>query len=175
MNKKGAIEFSMTTIMIIIIGVAVLALSLAWVRGTFRQIGGLTDESIAAAEMVVSELGATGKIGVPSTLILKPNEVKKFQIAVRNDVGSSKTFGIPSNGLTFAGTGTEGCFVTKLVSTSGLDIAPGGSEKFIAAVGATGTSCPNEYSNVIKVTVNKDFGVGATLYGEEGITVIIRK
>ena len=61
MQKKGAIEFSMTTIMVVIIGVAVLALGLAWIRGTFQQVGVLTEQSLDAAETVVGEIGFTGK------------------------------------------------------------------------------------------------------------------
>jgi len=43
MQKKGAIEFSMTTIIVVIIGVIILAIAIPWLTGTLRQAGELTD------------------------------------------------------------------------------------------------------------------------------------
>jgi len=50
MNKKAAIELSMTTIIVIIIGVTLLSLGLVWVKNTFSQVGDLTDESFRVAQ-----------------------------------------------------------------------------------------------------------------------------
>ena len=85
MNKKGAIEFSMTTIMVVVIGVAVLALGLTWIRSTFTQVGTLTEQSLDAAETVVGEIGFTGKISAPATITMDRNDAKKFRVLVRND------------------------------------------------------------------------------------------
>ena len=159
MNKKGAIEFSMTTIMVVIIGVAVLALGLAWIQGTFRGVGTLTDESIASAETVISELGATGKIGAPASIILKPNDIKKLQVTVRNNRGEAADFSLGTPALIKS----NPCFEIDKVSASELNIEPGNSEKYIIAVGATGTGCSDQTSDIIKVPVN----IGSDLYGED--------
>ena len=53
MQKKGAIEFSMTTIIVVIIGVIILAIAIPWLTGTLRQAGGLTD---AAFDKALNEL-----------------------------------------------------------------------------------------------------------------------
>jgi|APSaa5957512622_1039677.scaffolds.fasta_scaffold47865_3 hypothetical protein len=53
MNKKAAIELSMTTIIVIIIGVTLLSLGLVWVKNTFGQVGDLTDESFRVAQEVI--------------------------------------------------------------------------------------------------------------------------
>ena len=170
MDKKGAIEFSMTTIMVIIIGVAVLALGLTWIRGTFSSVNILTEEALAGAETIVSELGATGKIGVPASLILEPGQVKKFQVIVRNDLGFDTNFKLGNP--TFIGS-SQFCLNVQPVSTSALTIPSGESEKFIIAVDAIGGGCTDGLSRVIKVPVVHS--TSNDLYGEEAVTITINR
>jgi len=92
MQKKGAIEFSMTTIMVVIIGVAVLALGLAWVRGTFKQIDELTESSLENAETILGEVAFTGKISAPATITMDKKDAKKFRVLVRNTQAKKDTF-----------------------------------------------------------------------------------
>ena len=106
MQKKGAIEFSMTTIMVVIIGVAVLALGLAWVRGTFKQIDELTKSSLENAETILGEVAFTGKISAPATITMDKKDAKKFRVLVRNTQASEDTFtlAIPDATLTCVST-----------------------------------------------------------------------
>jgi len=93
MQKKGAIEFSMTTIMVVIIGVAVLALGLTWIRGTFKQVGELTESSLENAETILGEVAFTGKISAPATINLdKGGDAKKFRVLVKNTGEELETF-----------------------------------------------------------------------------------
>ena len=55
MKKKVAIELSMTTIIVIVIGVTLLILGLTWVRGLFEKVSSLTEESFRAAEKLIQE------------------------------------------------------------------------------------------------------------------------
>lgn len=55
MSKKGAIELSMTTIIVIVLGVTLLILGLTWVRGLFEKVGGLTEASLRTAEKLIQE------------------------------------------------------------------------------------------------------------------------
>ena len=84
MNKRGAIEFSMTTIMVVIIGVAVLALGLTWIRGTFEQVGIITEEALENAETIFGEVGFTGKIGTPALIIMKSDDAKRYRVNLKN-------------------------------------------------------------------------------------------
>jgi hypothetical protein len=54
-QKKGAIELSMTTIIVVVIGVILLGLAIGWITKLFGQIEGLTDESFAAAQKALHE------------------------------------------------------------------------------------------------------------------------
>ncbi|MDD5253528.1 MAG: hypothetical protein PHG05_00285 [Candidatus Nanoarchaeia archaeon] len=55
MNKKGAIELSISTIVIVVIGVTLLVLGLTFVRGIFKKVGGLTDQSFQAGEKLIQD------------------------------------------------------------------------------------------------------------------------
>jgi len=82
MNKKGAIEFSMTTIMVVIIGVAVLALGLTWIRGTFQQVGGITDEAFEQARAQISTRATADNPLVVSNSNLKLKKGEEIVLAV---------------------------------------------------------------------------------------------
>ena len=64
-NKKGAIEMSMTTIIVIVIGVTLLILGLIFVRGIFERIGGLSDQLFAQADNIIRDnMDASQKVYV---------------------------------------------------------------------------------------------------------------
>lgn len=122
MDKKGAIEFSMTTIMVIIIGVAVLALGLTWVRGTFDSVGDITD---AAFESAKSELGQDltreDPLGIsPSTISLRPGESTTVAVGFLNGISPPTTI---SNAV--ISVNNLGSAITSVVDNSGKTINSG--------------------------------------------------
>tara|TARA_Y100000034_G_scaffold26632_1_gene31744 strand:- start:537 stop:1058 length:522 start_codon:yes stop_codon:yes gene_type:complete len=54
-NKKAAIELSMTTIIIIIVGVTLLSLGLMWINNIFGEVDVLTDDAFSTARKVVQQ------------------------------------------------------------------------------------------------------------------------
>ena len=71
LNKKGAIELSITTIIVIIIGITLLSLGLVWVRGIFLRMDTLTAGAFETAE------GEIGKLsGVDKLLTLSPGNTE---------------------------------------------------------------------------------------------------
>ncbi len=91
MNKRGAIEFSMTTIIIIIIGVAILALALPWVARTMGQAGELTDTAFSAAkEQLRTRVGPSDPLIVsPEDVMIKSGEQKLVTVAFYNGDSSA--------------------------------------------------------------------------------------
>ena len=59
-QKKGAIELSMTTIIVVIIGVILLGLAIGWITSFMGDIEGLTQGSIAAAEKAIQDQMPSG-------------------------------------------------------------------------------------------------------------------
>ena len=73
-NKRGAIELSMTTIIVIVIGVILLTLGLVWVRGVFKDVTDISDEAFTHARDIIS-----GIEDVDSLLTLIPEEIDLVQ------------------------------------------------------------------------------------------------
>lgn len=163
MNKKGAIEFSMTTIMVIIIGVAVLALGLTWIRGTFTQVGTLTETSLENAETILGEVGFTGKVGVPATIVLDTNDAKKFKVLVRNTMATGDSFA-----LDVVSDGTD-CIDAGAITTEAVYIEDGEVGELIG--GVTSSDCDHDVSSFLTVTVSAEESNTPGHYGAEGIVV----
>lgn len=56
MNKKGAIEMSMTTIIVVILGITLLSLGLMFVRNIFKDIGGSSAKMSDLADKQMMEM-----------------------------------------------------------------------------------------------------------------------
>ncbi len=70
-NKKGALELSINTIVVIVIGVTLLILGLVFVRNIFAKIDTLSSDSFAKAE------GELGKLsGVDASLTISPERIE---------------------------------------------------------------------------------------------------
>lgn len=102
-SKKGALELSINTIVVIVIGVTLLILGLVFVRGIFTKIDTLSADSFAKAE------GELGKLSViDNQLTLSPQRIdvekggaKQINVviaALKNSLTgvSAKATGFPS-------------------------------------------------------------------------------
>ena len=96
MNKKGAVELSMTTIIIIVIGITILSLGLVWIRSVFSDVGELTSGAFEQGETQIAEIFG----GTDQAVALSPSETKIAQedtatasLAI-NNLGGSKVSNI---------------------------------------------------------------------------------
>ena len=164
-SKKGAIEFSMTTIMVVIIGVAVLALGLAWIRSTFEQVGGITESSLEAAETVIGEVAFSGKVGAPATINMKTNDAKKFRILIRDD-GNDPTNGDPMETYSVKAIGDSGTCIelpgenNVFEATLVTSLKIGKNE--VAEVGGAVLSTACAGTEIIRIEVSDGDGLYAT-------------
>ena len=71
MRKKGAIELSMTTIIVVVIGVTLLILGLTFVRGIFTKLSGISDTTFDEAEDLLKGLEQ-----VDEFLTINPQDVE---------------------------------------------------------------------------------------------------
>ena len=159
MNKKGAIEFSMTTIMVVIIGVTVLALGLTWIRGTFEQVGGITEGSLEAAETVVGEVAFSGKVSAPASINMKVDDIKKFKILVRNQKDAAAVFEVETT--------SPGC-ISSTPSLGTISIEKDGIGEFSGSVTSPSAGCSSGDREVIGITVSS-----GTTYATDTIVVRI--
>ena len=94
MNKKGAIELSMTTIIVIVIGVVLLSLGLVWVRGTFSQVTSLTQQAFIQADQEIREkMGGDSKFYISGqTFDLKVKSKITINVGIQNTEGIDTIF-----------------------------------------------------------------------------------
>lgn len=88
-QKKGALELSMNTIVIVVIGVTLLVLGLAFVSGIFDKLTGLSDDSFDKANERLNQLGGNYE----SLITLAPNN---FDIE-KGDIKSKGVYVVISN------------------------------------------------------------------------------
>lgn len=156
MQKKGAIEFSMTTIIVVIIGVIILAIAIPWLTGTLRQAGDLTDVAFEEARtQLAGELGDGNNIIVsPSSIKLGSNDQVTVSIGCYNDAQTSQT-------ATLTGA-TGGTSFTALKSADPTAEVASGSKTYWGLIiksiaGVSRTTTPEIMSLVINCN-----GVGET-------------
>jgi len=97
-SKKGAIELSMTTIIVIVLGVTMLILGLVFVRNIFQRTATLTEEAFENAEKEIQQrMGSTDKIYISGGLRweVEPGKAIARVVGIQNfdeDLDSSAKF-----------------------------------------------------------------------------------
>ena len=86
MQKKGAIELSMSTIIVVIIGVVLLILGLTFVRGIFSKTDVLTGNAFDEAETAMKNIGTpTEELTVaPLKTSMSQGETKGALVVIYN-------------------------------------------------------------------------------------------
>ncbi len=180
MQKKGALELSVNTIVIVVIGVALLSLGLIFVRNTFGGLTKMSDDIFGTADTQIEQLQFGTKFTVPGTINVKQGHVAKANIIVGNDntmtictgnvfsIYLGDTIGSPEK---CNGDVTTKTICARIISKNSLKIEPGEQGTFVVAVAAT-KSAPlssgtfsgsiNERDFTVEVTVKCDSDVYTT-------------
>ncbi len=153
MKKRGALELSVNTIVVIVIGVALLSLGLIFIKNLFTGIGGISDEIFNTAEITIGQLHQQDvKLTVPSQVNVKQGQKKAANIFVGND------------GYT-CGTGTQ-TFTLEMIPVSGLSIINGSppmvKAKIISPTSVTLTA-GQKAGFVVEVVAINNAPLGGTL------------
>jgi hypothetical protein len=96
MDKKGAVELSMTTIIIIVIGITILSLGLVWIRSVFTDVGELSSGAFEQGQTQINEIFGKSKEAValsPSETTIEQGATKTVTLAIRNS-GSEDISGV---------------------------------------------------------------------------------
>jgi hypothetical protein len=88
-DRKGAIELSMTTIVVAVLGITLLSLGLIFVRGIFTKLSGISEKGFEVGENVIAgmELGDQ-KLNFPSRLSVKIGDATTSKIRICNVDGT---------------------------------------------------------------------------------------
>src|SRR3989344_6277952 len=96
-NERGALELSINTIVIVVIGITLLTLGLVFVRGIFGKLNELSDETFGTAQAQIGRLGqGDASLIAPSVITVKQGQSIKQNIIVGNDgtIGSNINFAV---------------------------------------------------------------------------------
>ena len=85
-SKKGALELSVNTIVVIVIGVTLLTLGLVFIKGIFDKIDSLSAESFARAEGELSKIAGIDKPLTisPQSIELEIGSAKQIDVIIAN-------------------------------------------------------------------------------------------
>ncbi|MFH1209859.1 MAG: hypothetical protein V1663_03650 [archaeon] len=147
-SKKGALELSMNTIIIIVIGVVILSLGLMFVRGIFTSTTDLSEKVFGNANKELDTLGgdANNFLTVsPETVRLKGGQTSGFVIQVTN-LDEGVTYEDLTGSLESTGQGVSCEFTDGTTDTDIRRLIPGAYDRinvFVkASKGSLGTkSC----------------------------------
>ncbi len=99
MNKKGAVELSMTTIIIIIIGITILSLGLVWIRSVFSDVGDLTSSAFEQGDAQIAEIFAGTEEDValtPTSISIEQGDSSTATLSVNHMDSGEVTVGVTS-------------------------------------------------------------------------------
>ena len=163
-NKKGAIELSMTTIIVIIIGITLLSLGLMWIKGVFEDIGSITDQAFINADKEIKERMGENEVFYISGQNFEVEVGKKLFI----NVGIRNTLGVDSTINTIIAA-TDNAPLDRFTTPSEQEIKAGESKGYPILYESTKTAVKgNTHFYTIKAINNN----GDT-YGSETITITI--
>lgn len=109
MDKKGAVELSMTTIIIIVIGITILSLGLVWIRSVFSDVGELTSGAFDQGETQINEIfgGSNQPVALsPAETTLSQDESTTATLAI-NNLGKTDAQGVYAEVVSKAFGGAE--------------------------------------------------------------------
>lgn len=85
MKKRGAVELSITTIVVVVIGITLLVLGLVFVKGIFGKLDTITEDVFDKGSTIIDTLSIDTKFSVPSTVTVQQGKTKTFKITVGHD------------------------------------------------------------------------------------------
>lgn len=84
-DKKGALELSVNTIVIVVIGVTLLTLGLVFVKNMFDNLGDLSGKTFDKGDAMLEDLSGGSKLTSQTSITVKEGKTESFNIKIGND------------------------------------------------------------------------------------------
>lgn len=86
MKKRGALELSITTIIVIVIGITLLSLGLIFVRSIFANIRGLSKEAFEQADAEIGKLSEVDRFLTisPGSIEIEKSSARDIKVVLAN-------------------------------------------------------------------------------------------
>lgn len=155
MQKKGALELSISTIVVVVIGVTLLTLGLVFVKGIFGKLNSLSGDIFDKAGTELGSITIESKFSVPSNVEVEQGDQSSFKVVVGHDgtLSGEHTFS-----LDIAPSGSNQLETSKvrveIISEESVSLQEGQQATFVVGVAAT-ADAPIA-SGAYKVTAKAD-------------------
>ncbi len=160
-DKKGALELSINTIVVIVIGVTLLTLGLIFVKNIFSKVTSLSDNVFDNAQSSIKDISHTGKFNSPTSISIEQSKKKTFNMYVSHD-GSGGS-GQKTFKLTLIPNGNfENYVKAKIISPDSVRLDEGKEATFTIQIVATSDaplSLDSSYQTKVMVD-NQEYAVG---------------
>ncbi|MEK6864539.1 MAG: hypothetical protein AABX27_04550 [Nanoarchaeota archaeon] len=107
MNKKGAIEMSMQTIIVVIIGVTLLTLGIKFVSDTMGKTTGLSDSMFESGDTLMNDIFGGSDAGLsirPDMTTIRVGDTGSAKIYLRNTGSDDGNCGVELKVTEYSGT-----------------------------------------------------------------------
>ena len=133
--RKGAIELSITTIIVVVMGITLLSLGLVFVRGLFGKLTQTTDDVFGKADTIIGALDIAGKFSAPSEIEVPQGSSKTFDIVVGHDgsLPGEATFDVRLTPVQDSNI-DETKVKAKVISETPIKLKPGQQGQFVVQV-----------------------------------------
>jgi len=151
-NKRGAMELSINTIIIIVIGVALLSFGLIFLGTIKDKVFGLTENAFGEADTALTDLNQIdSKLSVVSSVSVKKGETTNFKISVGNEKQTKANFVVK---VTPASGNLAGERLKIEIPRSQFDIESGAGKQTGASVTASENIVQGSYAYLVDVTAD---------------------
>ncbi len=142
MKRRGALELSINTIVVVVIAITLLTLGLAFVK---QQFGGLTDitkDVFGTAKTEIGKIHGGAKFTAPTQVTVKQGETTTIAIFVANDGSLGGDTNVELKLSTIGGTPGTSCtpidgVSARIISSPTATLKVGQEAAFTVAVAAT--------------------------------------
>lgn len=149
MNKRGAMELSINTIIIIVIGVALLSVGLLFLGNIKDKLFNMGNEAFRTGSDALRDLNNfDSKLSVSSSIDVKKGDATPFQIIIGNDKNVERTFTIDVKPAASNDAGTK---LKMIVPITEFKIAGGAGKELTVNVRADKNIVVDSYAYLVNV------------------------
>ena len=156
-GKRGALELSITTIVIVVLAITILTLGLVFTKGIFGKLTSLSDDVFGKADTIIEGLEVDSKFSCPTNVNVEQGRTTTFKCTVGHDGTLSGTQTFTMTQLNDGN--VQGGFANKvkarIISPLSVSLYEGEQATFVVQVSSTtdaplsaGTNPPSYQINV---------------------------
>jgi len=170
--KRGAMELSINTIIIVVLGVTLLVLGLMFVRNMFSKLDEISEGTFSKAQTTIESIDTDVKFSVPPSVEVKQGSRSTMTITVGNDgsCNGNKFMLDVAKSTNF----DENKVKAQVISEKTVDIKPGQVAKYVIQVAAV-SDAPLSTGSFDDPAYKVNVKCGSNIYDTSAFTIDVVK